>query len=369
MTARCKETLVAIAFLTPNFLGFLAFTSIPVLLSFLGSFTTWSLQATVPLEFVGLENYQRLIEDPYFLFYFFNTLYLLSALPLSILCSLLAAVYLSERFSFRNPAKNTRSAAICFALAVMGTVILAIAGYPDAGYFLFALGVIVALGFRFGSVSYRTVFYLPHFTAGAATILLWVQLYNPDFGFINMVLRSTADLFGLDIETPTWLRSTRSLLGFLPLPEHFNNSGFGIGAREAIMIMGLWAGIGGTQMLLYLAGIANIPPELYEAADIDGANWLQKLRYITIPQLAPVTFFLVITGVIGGLQGGFEAVRLMTDGGPAGTTTTLVYYIYQQGFERLDLAYGSAIAWVLFVIIFALTLVNWRFGREAHDFV
>ena len=369
MTTRTRETLVAIGFLTPNFLGFLAFTSIPVLLSLLGSFTTWSLQASVPLEFVGLENYRRLVRDPYFLFYFFNTLYLLSALPLSIFCSLLAAVYLNEKFSFRDPAKNTRSAGICLGIAIMGTALLAIAGYADAAYFLFALGVIVALGFRFGSVCYRTVFYLPHFTAGAATILLWVQLYNPDFGFINMILNSVAGWLGIEVEMPTWLRSTRSLLGFLPLPEHFNNGGFGLGAREAIMIMGLWAGIGGTQMLLYLAGIANIPPELYEAADIDGASWLQKLRYITIPQLAPVTFFLVITGVIGGLQGGFEAVRLMTDGGPAGTTTTLVYYIYQQGFERLDLAYGSAIAWVLFVIIFALTLVNWRFGREAHDFV
>ena len=369
MTTRTKETLVAIGFLAPNFLGFLTFTSIPVALSFIGSFTTWSLQASVPLEFVGLENYQRLFQDRYFIFYFFNTLYLLSALPLSIFCSLLAAVYLSEKFSFRDPSNNTRSASICFGITIITAGVLVIAGYSDAGYFLCALGLIVSLGFRFGSVCYRTVFYLPHFTAGAATILLWAQLYNPDFGFINMVLRSTTGFFGLDAEMPTWLRSTKSLLGFLPLPEHFNNGGFGFGAREAIMIMGLWAGIGGTHMLLYLAGIANIPPELNEAADIDGANWLQKLRYITIPQLAPVTFFLVITGVIGGLQGGFEAVRLMTGGGPAGTTTTLVYYIYQQGFERLDLAYGSAVAWILFIFIFALTLINWRFGREAHDFV
>ncbi len=368
MTTRSKETLIAIGFLAPNFLGFLAFTSVPVIMSFLGSFSTWSLQVSVPLEFVGLENYKRLFQDRYVLFYFFNTIYLLSALPLSIFGSLLAAVYLSEKFEFRDPSRNRSSAIICLAIALFSTAGLALAGYADVGYFLCALGLIIALGFRFGSVSYRTVFYLPHFTAGAATILLWAQLYNPDFGFINMVLRSITGFFGLDVDMPTWLRSTKSLLGFLPLPDYFNNGGFGLGAREAIMIMGLWAGIGGTHMLLYLAGIANIPPELYEAADIDGANWLQKLRYITIPQLAPVTFFLVVTGVIGGLQGGFEAVRLMTGGGP-GTTTTLVYYIYQQGFERLDLAYGSAIAWVLFVIIFALTLVNWRYGREAHDFV
>jgi len=369
MTNRTRETLTAVGFLAPNFLGFLAFTSVPVIMSLIGSFTTWSLQASVPLEFAGLENYKRLVQDRYVIFYFFNTLYLLSALPLSIFCSLLAAVYLSEKFEFRNPSRNLHAALVCMAITLVSTGVLAVAGYADAGYFVCALGLIIALGFRFGSVCYRTVFYLPHFTAGAATILLWAQLYNPDFGFINAILRSAGDIAGVEVEMPTWLRSTKSLLGFLPLPENFNNGGFGFGAREAMMIMGLWAGIGGTHMLLYLAGISNIPPELYEAADIDGANWLQKLRYITVPQLAPVTFFLVITGVIGGLQGGFEAVRLMTGGGPAGTTTTLVYYIYQQGFERLDLAYGSAIAWVLFVIIFALTLLNWRFGKEAHDFV
>lgn len=369
MTTRSKETLVAIGFLAPNFLGFLAFTSVPVIMSFIGSFSTWSLQASVPLEFVGLENYKRLLHDRYFLFYFFNTLYLLSALPLSICGSLLAAVYLSEKFEFRNPSRNRNSALLCLAISVLSAAALVIAGYANAAYFLCALGLIIALGFRFGSVCYRTVFYLPHFTAGAATILLWAQLYNPDFGFINSVLRSMTDFLGLDVDMPTWLRSTKSLLGFLPFPEYFNNGGFGLGAREAIMLMGLWAGIGGTHMLLYLAGISNIPTELYEAADIDGASWFQKLRYITIPQLAPVTFFLIVTGVIGGLQGGFEAVRLMTGGGPAATTTTLVYYIYIQGFERFDMGYGSAIAWVLFAIIFSLTLVNWRFGREAHDFV
>ena len=338
-------------------------------MSFLGSFSTWSLQVSVPLESVGLENYKRLFQDRYVLFYFFNTIYLLSALPLSIFGSLLAAVYLSEKFEFRDPSRNRSSAIICLAIAFI--LHRRIGPRRLRGRWLFPLRARSdhrsGISLRFGQLPHGL---LPSsFHAGAATILLWAQLYNPDFGFINMVLRSITGFFGLDVDMPTWLRSTKSLLGFLPLPDYFNNGGFGLGAREAIMIMGLWAGIGGTHMLLYLAGIANIPPELYEAADIDGANWLQKLRYITIPQLAPVTFFLVVTGVIGGLQGGFEAVRLMTGGGPAGTTTTLVYYIYQQGFERLDLAYGSAIAWVLFVIIFALTLVNWRYGREAHDFV
>ena len=137
-----------------------------------------------------------------------------------------------------------------------------------------------------------------------------------------------------------------------------------MGAREAIMIMGLWAGIGGNNMILYLAGISNIPPELYEAGDIDGTTPWQRFRYITFPQLAPTTFFIVVMGVIGGLQGGFEQARLMTEGGPAGTTTTLSYYIYTQGFERLDMGYGAAVAWVLFLVIMTVTLFNWKYGNR-----
>jgi len=133
---------------------------------------------------------------------------------------------------------------------------------------------------------------------------------------------------------------------------------------EAIMLMGIWGAIGGNTMLLYLAGLANIPPELYEAADMDGARPWQRFWHITFPQLAPTTFFVVIMGVIGGLQGGFEQARLMTDGGPAGITTTVSYYIYTQGFERLDLGYGAAVAWVLFLLILGLTLVNWRYGSQ-----
>lgn len=150
----------------------------------------------------------------------------------------------------------------------------------------------------------------------------------------------------------------------MPLPDYFNNEGFGLGAREAIMFMGIWTGIGGNNMLLYLAGISNIPLELYEAADIDGAGKWAKFRHVTWPQLAPTTFFIVVMSTIGGLQGGFEQARVMTQGGPAGITTTLSYYIYTVAFEQLKLGYASAVAWVLFVIIFALTLLNWKYGNR-----
>ncbi len=139
-------------------------------------------------------------------------------------------------------------------------------------------------------------------------------------------------------------------------------------AKPAIMIMGLWGAIGSNNMLLYLAGLSNIPADLYEAADIDGAGRFQRFWHITWPQLAPVTFFIFIMSVIGGLQGGFEMARTMTNGGPAGATTTLSYFIYTQGFSTGRLGYASGIAWALFAMVFVVTLFNWKFGsRYVND--
>lgn len=135
-------------------------------------------------------------------------------------------------------------------------------------------------------------------------------------------------------------------------------------AKPSLIIMGLWAAIGSNSMLLYLAGLSNIPTELYEAADIDGASPLQRFWNVTWPQLAPVTFFIVIMAVIGGLQGGFEMARTMTKGGPAGSTTTLAYYVYTEGFETGRLGYASAVAWALFVLVFSVTMFNWKFGNR-----
>jgi multiple sugar transport system permease protein len=135
-------------------------------------------------------------------------------------------------------------------------------------------------------------------------------------------------------------------------------------AKPAIMIMGLWAAIGSNNMLLYLAGLSNIPTQLYEAADIDGANRWQRFWHVTWPQLSTVTFFIFVMSVIGGLQGGFEMAKTMTGGGPAGSTTTLSYYIYTEGFETGRLGYASAVAWAMFLLIFMVTMFNWRFGNR-----
>ena len=122
-------------------------------------------------------------------------------------------------------------------------------------------------------------------------------------------------------------------------------------------------------MLLYLAGLTNVPEELLEAAQVDGASKWDCFRKITWPQLAPTTFFISVMSIIGGLQGGFETARVMTNGGPSGTTTTAAYYIYNQAFSEFRLGYASSVSWILFGIIFLITLLNWKFGNKEDSLV
>jgi multiple sugar transport system permease protein len=214
---------------------------------------------------------------------------------------------------------------------------------------------------------YRTLYYLPSFTSGVALMILWKKLYNPEFGPINAAITSVFRAFDVHATAPNWLQSIDNLLGLVPQRVAFSATKFGLGARDALVFMGIWIAIGGNNMLLYLAALTNVPPELYEAAEIDGAGRWSKFWHVTWPQLAPTTFFIVVISFIGGLQGGFEVARVMTEGGPAGTTTTLAYYIYIKAFQEFQMGYASAVAWALFAIIFAITLVNWRFGSRAMN--
>lgn len=135
-------------------------------------------------------------------------------------------------------------------------------------------------------------------------------------------------------------------------------------AKPALILMGLWAAIGSNNMLLYLAGLSGVPQTLYDAASIDGAKGFTRFWHVTWPQLAPVTFFIFVMSMIGGLQGGFEMAKTMTNGGPAGSTTTLAYYIFTEGFETGRLGFASAVAWAMFALVFAITAFNWKFGSQ-----
>jgi len=195
-----------------------------------------------------------------------------------------------------------------------------------------------------GRVIFRTVFYLPTICSGIGIMLLWMWVFNPEFGLANSVLK----LVG--IRGPLWLKS-----------YHW--------AKPSIMLMGLWGAMGGTSMILYLAGLQGVPPQLYEAAEIDGATTWQQFRHITFPMLTPTTFFIFITGVIGGFQGGFQAAYVMTQGGPDGATSTISYYIYNHAFQWFNMGYAAAISVVLFGLVFVVTLANWKFGGKKVNYV
>jgi len=203
-----------------------------------------------------------------------------------------------------------------------------------------ALGLAVILNkkLRF-TYAYRLVFFLPGILAGVAIFYLWRWIYNPDYGLLNTALGM------IGIEGPAWLTDI-------------------LWAKPALILMGLWLGVGGTGMLLYLAALQAISSDLYEAAEIDGAGSWAQFRVITWPGVMPVTFFIFVMGIIGGLQGGFEMAYIMTQGGPHGATTTVGYYIYTMAYENFQMGYAAAVAWVLFVLILGITLLNWRFGGK-----
>jgi multiple sugar transport system permease protein len=199
-------------------------------------------------------------------------------------------------------------------------------------------------------------------------MILWKNLYNPECGPINAVIDSACHFLHLHIAAPQWLISTQNIFGLDAERVGINARQWGIGARDAIIIMGIWTGIGGGNMLLYLAALTNVPEELVEAAQLDGAGKWAVFRNVSWPQLAPTTFFIVIMSFIGGLQGGFEQARVMTGGGPAGTTTTISYYIYSKAFSEFQIGYASAVSWILFAAILAVTIVNWKIGNREVNY-
>jgi multiple sugar transport system permease protein len=231
-------------------------------------------------------------------------------------------------------------------------VAMAVRTTPPALAFSIA-AVAIGLG---GAVLYRNLrggreFVAPLGRGGGDAFMLALALMVVELIFLGLglVVGVLPKLAATGLEPPTWLADYDW-------------------AKPGIMVMGLWAAVGSNNMLLYLAGLSNIPGELYEAADIDGASPFQRFWHITWPQLAPVTFFIFIMSVIGGLQGGFEMARTMTQGGPFGSTTTLSYFIYNEGFTTGRLGYASAIAWTLFAMVFTVTMINWKFGsRYVND--
>jgi len=276
-----REALACYLFIAPAVLGLLAFAAVPIVTSLYLSLTDYQIGQTAHV--IGLQNYATMAADPLFWQSLrVTTVYSLASVPLGLIGGLTLALLLNQK----------------------------VRGLPF----------------------WRTIYYLPSVLGGVPVALLWVWIFNPQFGLLTMALRLVG-LRGPDwLGDPTW-------------------------ALPSLILMSLW-GVGGG-MIIYLAGLQGIPTDLYEAAEVDGAGEGAKFRRITLPMLTPVIFFNLITGVIGSLQT-FTQGFVMTQGGPENATLFYVLFLYQNAFQYLKMGYASALAWVLFALIFLLTMLVFR---------
>jgi multiple sugar transport system permease protein len=269
-------------FISPWLVGLIVFTIYPIFASIYFSFTDYTVLR--PPRWVGLQNYIALFtEDVLFPKSLGNTLYYAAfALPLGMIGSVGLALLLNKKL----------------------------------------LGMSV----------YRTVFYLPNILPTVAMSVLWIWLFNPNYGLFNSILQQ------LGLPGVPWLTSPKW-------------------SKPSLIIMSLW-GIGGS-MVIYLAGLQDIPEHLYEAAELDGANSWQKTWHVTLPMLTPTIFFNLVMGLIG-VFSYFTQAFIMTNGGPVDSTLFYMLYLYRNAFVYFKMGYASAMAWILFIIVVSLTALVFK---------
>jgi multiple sugar transport system permease protein len=206
-----------------------------------------------------------------------------------------------------------------------------------------ALGLGIALLLNHnvkGMAVYRTFFYLPVIMPAVAASILWIWIFNPQQGILNAMLSPILEIFGA--APPAWL----------------NDADW---SKPAIVLMMLWTA--GGQMIIWLAGLKGIPSHLYEAAKIDGAGPFRRFRSITLPMLSPYILFNFVMGFIATFQV-FAQAYIMTQGGPVDSTLFYVYYIFNNAFRYMRMGYASALAWILFLIIFVLTVFQLYMSKK-----
>jgi multiple sugar transport system permease protein len=279
-----RELVKGLLFISPAILGFLMFTIYPIIRSFYYSLTDYNvLQAPAS---VGLDNYSRLIRDRLFVLSLRNTLFMVCiGLPIHLVFDLLMALLL-----------NTKIKGLSF---------------------------------------YRTVFYLPSITPIVATAVLWLWIFNAQYGLLNTIFS------GLGLRTVGWLTDPRL-------------------TKPALIFMGMW--YGGNTILIYLAALQDVPSELLEAAELDGAGSWSKVWNVVFAMISPVIFYTLVINLIGYFQYFTEAwvmtaTRDGVAGGPANSLMFYAMYLYQNAFQFFKMGYASAQAWILFLIVLAATIV------------
>jgi len=283
-----KEARWGYIFLLPWLLGLIIFWIGPILAS--AYFSVLEYDVLSPPEFIGLDNYVRAFTgDKLFWPSLWRTFYFsLVSVPAAVFGSLLLAILLNQ--------------------GLKGTNI------------------------------FRTVFFLPHLTPAVALAVLWIWLFHPSVGPINLMLG------WVGIDGPGWLRSREWAL-------------------PAVIIISLWASLGGNTMLIFLAGLQGVPQELMEASEIDGAGTWSKFRNVTLPMISPTLLFNMILGVIGALKV-FTLAFVATQGGPSYATWFYALHIYQQAFAYFRMGYGAALAWIFVLVLLAFTFLQLYFSKR-----
>jgi multiple sugar transport system permease protein len=282
-----KQAIEGYLCILPWLVGFTCFTIGPMVGALALSFTEYEI--ITPPEFTGLRNFQRVFADPLFYTSLYNTAYIaLLAVPLQQVVALALALALNQRLR--------------------------------------------------GITVYRTIFYLPSQMPLVAAALLWLWIFNPDFGLANALL----NLFGLG--PVRWLFDLTWV-------------------KPSIVLITLWGGIG-TPMIVFLAGLQGVPESLYEAAAIDGAGPWQRFRNVTVPMISPVIFFNLIIGIIASFQAYFTLVYTTTQGGPANASLIYVIYLFFKAFKDFEMGYASSLAWLLFMVVLVLTGIQFYLARR-----
>lgn len=281
-----RQRWVGYAFILPNLIGVLLFFVIPALFSAVLMFTDWKFTSK-SYNFVGLDNIKRLFQDELFYVALKNTVLFLASVPVSVILAFAVAVILNRSVYLKS--------------------------------------------------LMRSLYFMPYITSGVAVAFVWMLLFQPGEGPINMLLR------GLGVEHPP---------GWLTSPDT---------TMVAIDIIWVWFLLG-YNMIIYLAALQEISPELMEAAKIDGATTIQTTFRIVLPLVSPTSFMLLITGLIMTVKT-FGLVEALTQGGPGNGSLILSLFVYKTAFRYYEMGYASTISWALFAVILIITAVQW-FGQK-----
>ncbi|WP_396667525.1 carbohydrate ABC transporter permease [Microbacterium sp. R86528] len=271
---------------TPSVIHIGLWTAIPVLATFYLSFTDYNVFSAP--NWIWFDNYIETLSDPVFLKSIWNTVvYTFWTVPVSMAVALVIAVALNQGLKLQK--------------------------------------------------WYRTAFFIPQVTATVAIAMVWLWIFNPQYGLLNAFL----ELFGLPgqawLVDPDW-------------------------ALPSVIVVGAWQGIG-IKMLIYIAALQNVDESLYEAASVDGASPIRKFFAITVPMLKPATFFVLVISIIGAFQV-FDQIYVLTDGGPANATTMMTYEVYRSAFQEFRMGMASAQSVVLFAFLLVMTLISRRATKE-----